>query len=100
MRLRDGTVTLGVRPERMLAKVDVQAAVEDSGLRLESLTPPGADAEVGAPAGGDRVVDPVCHMHVGLADAAWRHEHAGTSYGFCSEYCVQRFRADPERYLK
>jgi Cu+-exporting ATPase len=32
--------------------------------------------------------------------AAGRHEHAGTTYYFCSTGCLAKFRADPERYLR
>jgi Cu+-exporting ATPase len=28
-----------------------------------------------------------------------RHAHAGTTYGFCSARCLERFRTEPERYL-
>lgn len=102
MRLRDGSVTLGVRPEKMLAQVDVLDAVERAGLTLESLTPPGGGADADEPGSGDRVLDPVCRMRVTLADtdAGLRHAHEGTTYGFCSAYCAERFRADPARYLK
>ena len=100
MRLRDGTVTLGVRPEKMLDQVDLRAAVEGAGLTLETVTPPEASGAPGAPGGAERVTDPVCRMLVRLEDAALRHEHSGTTYGFCSQYCVVRFRADPDRYLK
>jgi len=44
-------------------------------------------------------VDPVCGMTVDPAHAAGTVEHAGTTYYFCSSHCVERFRADPERYL-
>jgi len=42
--------------------------------------------------------DPVCGMQV-REDSAHRHEHAGREYRFCSAGCLQKFRADPERYL-
>jgi len=44
--------------------------------------------------------DPVCGMTVLPERAAGRHEHAGTTYYFCSTGCLDKFRADPERYLK
>jgi Cu+-exporting ATPase len=43
--------------------------------------------------------DPVCGMDVDPAQAAGSHEHEGTTYYFCSASCLERFRADPERYV-
>ena len=45
------------------------------------------------------MVDPVCGMTVepDRAAAAWEHE--GKTYYFCSVSCMERFRADPERFL-
>ena len=44
-------------------------------------------------------VDPVCGMEVDPADAAGRVAHHGRDYFFCSQHCVEAFRADPEKYL-
>ncbi|MBI3611394.1 MAG: heavy metal translocating P-type ATPase [Nitrospirae bacterium] len=44
-------------------------------------------------------IDPVCGMAVEPESAAGRHEHAGQTYYFCHESCLERFRADPEKYL-
>jgi P-type Cu+ transporter len=43
--------------------------------------------------------DPVCQMDVEPGTAAGKHSHAGTTYYFCSEWCVQKFKEDPDRYL-
>jgi len=43
--------------------------------------------------------DPVCGMEV-AADAPRRLAHAGHEYAFCGDRCLERFRADPERYLR
>jgi Cu+-exporting ATPase len=43
--------------------------------------------------------DPVCGMLVDPAAAAGSHEHDGTAYQFCSVHCLEKFRADPARYL-
>jgi Cu+-exporting ATPase len=48
------------------------------------------------PAAGLR--DPVCGMAV-AATSPRRLRHAGVEYGFCSDRCLERFRADPERWL-
>jgi Cu+-exporting ATPase len=44
-------------------------------------------------------VDPVCGMTVDPATAAGSVAHAGATYHFCSRHCVEKFRADPQRYL-
>jgi Cu+-exporting ATPase len=42
--------------------------------------------------------DPVCGMAVAETNPR-RLQHAGVEYGFCSDRCLERFRADPERWL-
>jgi Cu+-exporting ATPase len=44
--------------------------------------------------------DPVCGMSVDPATARYRTEHTGQSCYFCSGRCLERFIADPQRYLK
>ena len=44
-------------------------------------------------------LDPVCGMTVDPAKAAGHAEHKGTIYHFCSQHCMQAFKADPEKYL-
>ena len=43
--------------------------------------------------------DVVCGMRVDPARAAGRTEHDGKIYYFCSKGCLQRFQADPQKYL-
>jgi Cu+-exporting ATPase len=43
--------------------------------------------------------DPVCHMKVDPVKAAGTAEHDGKTYYFCSPGCVQKFKADPAKYL-
>ncbi|MCL5966843.1 MAG: cadmium-translocating P-type ATPase [Deltaproteobacteria bacterium] len=38
-------------------------------------------------------------MRVDPAAAAFRHEHGGVVYLFCSDGCLREFRADPGRYV-
>ena len=45
------------------------------------------------------VIDPVCGMSVDPAKARGSAEHAGKTYYFCSPHCVEKFKADPEKYL-
>jgi Cu+-exporting ATPase len=42
--------------------------------------------------------DPVCGMTVS-ADSPLRHTHEGTTYFFCNQGCLDKFRADPRKYL-
>ncbi len=42
--------------------------------------------------------DPVCGMNVAEDRAAGTVDHAGQRYYFCSSSCVQKFKADPQKY--
>ncbi len=44
--------------------------------------------------------DPVCGMTVDPSASAGAFRHAGTTYHFCGKGCLERFAADPERYLR
>ena len=44
--------------------------------------------------------DPVCGMTVDRASAAGSVDHAGRTYYFCSQSCVEKFRTAPERYVR
>ncbi|HYN64125.1 MAG TPA: HAD-IC family P-type ATPase, partial [Candidatus Limnocylindrales bacterium] len=60
-------------------------------------------AQVGGPGGQDSTAspndrDPVCGMKV-KPDTPHRHDHAGRTYRFCSAGCMQKFQADPGKYL-
>src|ERR1041385_3071509 len=43
--------------------------------------------------------DPVCGMDVDTANPAGTMDHEGKTYFFCSQRCLERFRADPKRFL-
>lgn len=45
-------------------------------------------------------IDPVCGMSVDPADPGSKFVLRGTTYYFCSKSCLEKFRAEPERYLK
>jgi Cu+-exporting ATPase len=45
------------------------------------------------------MIDPVCGMTVDPARAAGRWEHEGTTYVFCCNGCLERFKAEPARFL-
>src|SRR5688572_13090044 len=51
------------------------------------------------PAGGGEI-DPVCRMTVQPATAAGSHLHQHKTYYFCCQGCLEKFRADPDRYLR
>jgi P-type Cu+ transporter len=44
--------------------------------------------------------DPVCGMNVDPATAKHIHGHEGKNYYFCCAPCVEKFKADPPKYLK
>ena len=46
------------------------------------------------------VKDPVCGMSVDPEKAAGQHEHRGTTYYFCNPHCLEKFRAEPAKYLE
>src|SRR5687767_14281946 len=45
------------------------------------------------------VVDPVCGMTITPADAAGHVDHAGHTYYFCNESCLERFKANPDEFV-
>lgn len=45
------------------------------------------------------MTDPVCGMDVRPESAAGAWEHEGLTYYFCSRSCLERFKADPERFV-
>jgi P-type Cu+ transporter len=45
-------------------------------------------------------IDPVCGMQVDPAAAKHVLEHGGEKYYFCCPHCREKFRAEPEKYLK
>ncbi len=49
--------------------------------------------------GREKAVDPVCGVELGPAEVAARLALEGKEWAFCSEECLRRFVAAPERYL-
>jgi Cu+-exporting ATPase len=47
----------------------------------------------------EQVLDPVCGMTIDPADAAGQLEYNGTTYYFCHQSCLDRFRAAPQDFL-
>ncbi|MBK8122210.1 MAG: YHS domain-containing protein [Dokdonella sp.] len=44
-------------------------------------------------------IDPVCRMTVDPATASHHLEHAREDHYFCSARCLEKFTADPDKYL-
>jgi YHS domain-containing protein len=44
-------------------------------------------------------VDPVCMMSTSNKDDYIPYDYHGTTYYFCNQMCVEKFRQDPERYI-
>jgi Cu+-exporting ATPase len=63
---------------------------------LPSLSLPGKVLP-SAPSGA--AIDPVCGMTVDPARSAGSFEHRGTTYHFCNPRCLERFRANPAKFL-
>ena len=50
--------------------------------------------------GSGKSRDPVCGMDVEPASTELKHAHEGVTYFFCCRPCLDKFRADPSRYLQ
>ena len=48
----------------------------------------------------NKVLDPVCGMTISPADAVGTLEHAGRTYHFCSDTCLQKFRENPATFVR
>jgi len=51
------------------------------------------------PQSSDSAIDPVCGMSVDLHAGKPSADHEGKDYHFCSNKCLEKFTADPDRYL-
>ncbi|MEJ2006571.1 MAG: heavy metal translocating P-type ATPase, partial [Acidobacteriota bacterium] len=49
--------------------------------------------------GAEQLKDPVCDMDVDPSTAAGSYEYKGTTYYFCSEPCLEKFKSSPEDYI-
>ncbi len=47
----------------------------------------------------DKVLDPVCKMEVDPQKAYAKLKYEGQTYYFCTETCLNKFEADPEKYI-
>jgi Cu+-exporting ATPase len=46
-----------------------------------------------------KVVDPVCGMNILPETAAGKQEYEGTTYYFCSQNCIEKFKLNPAAFL-
>jgi len=51
------------------------------------------------PTNGKEFRDPVCGMVTTDPDAYIKYEYQGKTYYFCNPHCLERFKADPQKYL-
>ncbi|HLA18935.1 MAG TPA: YHS domain-containing protein, partial [Dehalococcoidia bacterium] len=56
------------------------------------------EARPSSPGGRDKVIDPVCGMELGPGEIAARLTIEGKEQAFCSDECLRRFVASPEKY--
>ncbi len=45
------------------------------------------------------MIDPICGMEVDPQDAAGKSEYRGQTYYFCNPLCLERFEAEPGKYV-
>ena len=45
-------------------------------------------------------IDPICGMTVDTATAKYKHAFGGSTWYFCSKHCLDKFSAEPERYVE
>ena len=73
--------------DKYVSELGTGSAEKEKGSEAESLVR------------SDEHVDPVCGMKVRSASAAGQYEFGGKSYFFCSEHCLNKFRAAPADFL-
>jgi Cu+-exporting ATPase len=53
-----------------------------------------------ATSAASKVKDPVCGMDVDRDTAKFKFDYQGKTYAFCCGGCLEKFRANPEKYLE
>jgi Cu+-exporting ATPase len=86
-------------PERYLEKANGDGPIAPASLQsIGRKLPVVQHGEMAATPKGD-FVDPVCGMKVSPETAAGQYEYKGEKYYFCSNRCLERFTAEPEKFL-
>ncbi len=82
-------------------KPSAVAAVHDEGHHGGEHSHPanGMHGEHDHGAAGASAKDPVCGMSVALGAGKPSLEHSGQTHHFCSQKCLDKFKADPAAYL-
>ena len=73
------------------------AAILVAVVGCDSKPAPPAPMPAAPSAGAPKVKDVVCGMDV-AADAPLSLEHEGKTYRFCSQGCLDKFKAEPAKY--
>jgi len=60
----------------------------------------GAVPDTHGPPSPGFALDPVCGMPLDTSAAKYKHSRAGRRWYFCSQHCLDKFAAEPERYAK
>jgi Cu+-exporting ATPase len=68
--------------------------------RSHSPAAPGTPGAVPSPGAAASVTDPVCSMDVDPATAKHRLDYLGKTYYFCCTHCLEKFRSNPDNYLR
>lgn len=100
-----------VNPRDRMLTVDHDGQLQESKM-MDDLAAKGYPVEQDTPPAGHQhkskhdeapkktVHDPVCGMDIDPATAAGSMDYQGTTYYFCSQRCLDRFRADPAQFVK
>ena len=67
---------------------------------MEMLPMKGSGQCCGRDSGKPEYVDPVCMMRTSDRDAFTPYEYRGTTYYFCNPGCLEKFKKDPETYIR
>jgi YHS domain-containing protein len=95
---------LVLRPEFAgLAMALSSVSVVTNALTLNRFKPnilaePTAEIEVTPMTSMGIAIDPICKMEVDMSAALYSKQYAGKTYYFCAKYCLDTFKADPEKY--
>ncbi len=92
---------LGTVPWRFRTRAEVQPGSREvyKGASVSGGEFKIIQAHKGSPGVDQSVKDPVCGMVIKREDAAGDWTHGGKTYYFCNPRCLDKFRAEPQRYL-
>jgi class 3 adenylate cyclase/YHS domain-containing protein len=97
---RGGQLLCTRRVAAVVSRVSDMRCVALGTVRFKNVSEPVEVFEIVSEEHTGAVVDPVCHMHVELANAPARLPFGGTTYYFCSFQCAEAFAKHPPAYLE